>query len=661
MSWQDGLTPEQVAAAGHCGSHAVVLAGPGTGKTRVICQHILFLIEEGVPPEDILALTFTRKAAAELRRRVQEAIGEDSPQPTIATLHSYGLSTLLRNGGSAELPSPLRIADDWEERWIIQEDLKKLLALQEIGEVQRLFNQLSADWQTLAAAEADWQDRFPNPGFLGHWREHRQVYGYTLRAELVYQLKQLLDEGGPELVGVPKYIIVDEYQDLNPCDLAVIQGLVKSAGGELYAAGDDDQSIYGFRYADPQGIREFGKWYSGAQELELAECKRCARAVIGIAKFVAEQDTQRKAKDWNPEPGAETGRVHVLGFADGAAEARGIARIAQWLVNQCSVPPGEILVLLRQDRHHIFSEPIQKALEALGLAACTAADPLEPINRRPGRDMSARELIAILRLAVNPDDSLALRTLLQVRPCRVGPAIFEKLYAFARDNGLTFSQTIRGHLKETELSNALRRKVEGAVQGIDEEARKAREVIDTAGVDSGLDSLCEQYIQDPDLHARTVWLFKRVLESMPEGPAVEGIELPEEEDELERFLRTLYVSLDEREQERDPGRITIMTMHQAKGLTATAVLVAGAEDEFIPGHNQDGLLDDERRLLYVALTRAKKYLFVTYSLRRAGRQRYSGRSAGAKRRRLTRFLKSAPVKPKDGARFARTLSSGGRQ
>lgn len=171
--------------------------GTGTGKTRCLVKHVCFLIEErNINPNSIFVLTFTRAAAYELKRRIQ-AEGGDTCVPRISTLHSFALRQLLRNSSRLTLlPQPFRIADDWEERNIIQEDLKSMLKLEKVNEVAELLKELSADWQKLTADQSDWGQRFPNPAFLGAWKEHRQIYGYVLRAELVYQLKLALEQCG---------------------------------------------------------------------------------------------------------------------------------------------------------------------------------------------------------------------------------------------------------------------------------------------------------------------------------------------------------------------------------------------------------------------------------------------------------------------------------
>ena len=158
MSWDDGLLEDQKKAAAHVGNHARILAGPGTGKTLTLTRHVCFLVADmGIDPNRILAFTFTRAAARELAQRVASELGGDR-SPRISTLHSFALRQLLQNEAAmTTLPKPLRIADDWEERNIVLEDLKDLLELSRLREARDLLNELSADWQTLTADETDWE------------------------------------------------------------------------------------------------------------------------------------------------------------------------------------------------------------------------------------------------------------------------------------------------------------------------------------------------------------------------------------------------------------------------------------------------------------------------------------------------------------------------
>jgi DNA helicase-2/ATP-dependent DNA helicase PcrA len=247
MPWREGLRAQQQEAAGLGRGDAVLLAGPGTGKTYVLVRRVEFLVEEhGVPSRRITAVTFTRAAAAEMRERVVRRLGPPGEAVRVSTLHSYALRELLRQG-AAGLPMPVRVVGDWEERWIVNQELATMLA-RRIAQVREAILRLADDWDTLATDGQGWEDGFPDPQFLEAWRRHREVYGYTLRPELVYQLLCEL-RTNPHFSPVTpcEVVLVDEYQDLNLCDLTTIRTLCHRAEAELFAAGDDDQSIYSFR------------------------------------------------------------------------------------------------------------------------------------------------------------------------------------------------------------------------------------------------------------------------------------------------------------------------------------------------------------------------------------------------------------------------------
>jgi len=631
MSWKTGLTPEQLSAASHDEGHALLLAGPGTGKTRVLTNRVAYLIEEkGVEPDDILVLTFTRAAANELRERIKRMIGDAAIDVTVSTFHSYALSTILKYGAGDRLPAPIRIADDWEERNIIQEDLKQILRLKDIYEVRKFFADLSADWELSAENPGD---RLPNPSFMGVWNRHRLIFGYTLRAELVYQLKHALEEGAVDPEDFPKYVIVDEYQDLNPCDLAVVS-LLEERGSELFVAGDDDQSIYGFRHADPGGIRRFCSDYD-ATLLQLETCHRYGSNIMNIANYVANQDPDRMKKNIKPAEGLPAGEVHILHFDNQEAEADGIAEIAQWLIRDKGMEPGDILVLIRSDRNKSFSNPIRQAFEKLDLPVAVASDPHAAVNTEDGR-----LILSILRLVHNVHDSLAWRTLLQIRKNNIGPKTIQRIYALAKDRGISFAEALDTFKAEDLInSNNLHLRIVREVEEISRKIEWASGVIYSVDLQTAINMIIDEMLSGSPQYLNIKRFFNDFLNTM----SITG---------LGSLLASIGTSLGSREQAESVGLINIMTMHQAKGLTAKAVFIAAAEDEYIPGRYEGGRgEDDERRLLYVSLTRPREYLFITHSRRRTGQQQRTGRAVGSQRRRLTRFLSAGPISSTHGAEF----------
>ena len=645
MSWGDQLLPEQRSAASHAGSHARLLAGPGTGKTLTLTRHICFLVEDQkVSPDTVMALTFTRAAARELRQRVVEELG-DKRSPSVSTLHSFALRQLLRTTtNDITLPQPLRIADDWEERQIVLEDIKALLNLQHINAARDLLNDLSADWQSLTADEADWESRFPNPAFLGAWREHRSIYGYTLRAELVYQLKKVLEQRGDfELEGPIEHLLVDEYQDLNRCDLAVVQH-IESRNAELFVAGDDDQSIYGFRKAHPDGIRRFPNDYLGVSELGLEICKRCDRGILDLGLFVARQDHRRIDKTIHPAPEAKQGEIALLRFDDQVSEANGIARLCRHLVVQEHLDPGDILILLRSDRNGSFSKPIRSCLMEAGIAVAGADGSVDPLDEDSGR-----AFLSFLRLAVRSDDCLAWRTLFQVWCTGVGQKAIETIYEVAKSRSERLAKTIiAAHADRGILPARHRSRLSGAISSVLEQLEDLfpkdidREYESSDELFSVIRSAVETIVSDASLAES---IMSKFVQSMD---AVDNASIAD-------VLHAIETSNESIEQEIDEHKVNILTMHRAKGLTATAVIVAAAEDEYIPGRASGDEMGDERRLLYVSLTRAKHHLFITYCDGRTGQQRHSGSQSGRVRRSLTRFLTDCPHVPQNGDAFVHGL------
>jgi len=635
MSWDHNLTDAQRRAASHVGGHARLLAGPGTGKTLALTRRIIYLIHEGgVDPSEILVLTFTRAATAEIKRRVAAEMGNDASRVSNSTLHSYALKTILRYGAGSRLPQPIRIADDWEERYIIEEDLKEILDLNKVKEARSLLNQLSADWERLATDEAGY--RFPDPRFYGAWDEHRRIFGYALRAELVYQLKHALEEGAIRIDQPPKYILVDEYQDLNPCDLAVIKKITEY-GAELYVAGDDDQSIYGFRYADPEGIRRFDQVYIPATSLSLEECQRCGSRILALANYVAQQDPRRAPKSLTTATGLPPGEVHILNFPNQNVEAEQIAQTCRWLMMIQNLKPEEILILIRSDRNGAFSIPIRFALERQRLPVGIVADPLEPLNSKDGR-----RFLSILRLVVNNQDHLAWRTLFQIEKNGIGKTFLREMYGQARLEGRGFAVFAVAVANDPGQFPKFGQRVAGEVTRIQQLVNKAQEIFQVKGFMDGISELVQEHILDPNLKQEISKLFKRVIDTT----------FPQD---LEELLRVLNVSLGDAEQEQQMNAINIMTMHQAKGLTATAVFIIAAEDEHIPGRAQGMKIDDERRLLYVSLTRPRRYLYISHCHNRTGQQIHTGRNPGSPQRMLTRFLSGGPVLSENGVAYVASL------
>ena len=637
MPWDTGLLPEQRQAACHIGSHACLRAGPGTGKTLTLSRRVVYLItEQNVLPNEILALTFTRAAVHELRQQIQKELEPyEKVLPRVSTLHSFALRQLVRNFDKiTTVPKPLRIADDWEERNIILEDLKGMLNI-DLKKTREKFNRLSADWQRLKADEQNWEEEYQDPEFIGAWREHSQIYGYTLRLQLVYELKKALEHNPDFLLEQSyKHLLIDEYQDLNPCDLAMIGQLVKQ-GGELFATGDDDQSIYGFRFAEPEGIRRFEKDYHPSALLELEYCKRCGRRIIDFGQFIVRLDPRRIKKRLSPMPDADDGEVQLLWFNNQNEEAETIARICKNLTQAQNYHPQDILILIRTDHNGVFSETLRQSLEAQGIPVASRTDYTAPLDYTEGR-----ELLGYLRLLANHNDHLAWRTLLKVRKNFIGAEAISAVYDWALRQGITFTAALKEIQNAPDHLPRLGSRLCVEIKAIsDLVSQFSTKISESGDLMDSIRQLAEHVIPDIEKREEILACLQEIMETSDEQNLVD-------------LLSALSASMEDKEQEIDHEKVNILTMHKAKGLTADVVFLVGAEDEYIPG-NQLGeeKQGDERRLLYVSLTRARYKLFITHCKRRIGQQKYTGRTSGKLKRTLCRFLTDTPVATQSGSDY----------
>jgi DNA helicase-2/ATP-dependent DNA helicase PcrA len=616
-------TSDQIGAIDHIGNHARLLAGPGTGKTKTITRRVLSLVlKHNVDPETILLLTFTRLAAAQLRDEIKKVLEpQNKSLPQVSTLHSFALKQILYNSSRVDaLPKPIRIADDWEERHIIQEDLKKILNLKDISDVQGLIHQLSTDWETLRIDEVGWEQQFPNAAFLGAWRSHKNQYGETLRAELVYQLKRQLSQNRDFALDKEyKHVLIDEYQDLNSCDLAIVNELAKR-GSELFVVGDDDQSIYGFRFASPAGIRNFPQMYDGSQKLALEICFRCDKNILQSAEFVASLDPTRLPKTTKSRDEADDGEVLIVGFKDQNHEADIISKKIKSLISK-GTSPDQVTVLLRSDRNGALSKPLIDALKTQGVGVSLSTDSEIENNEE------YRIVLSFLRLSVDQTDSLAWRTLLQVGKNGMGVECVSSIGSYAQSKGVRFGAALEAIAQTPNEIQKFGQKIAKFVTETKpclDELKSIENPIDV------VNKIVDNHMHDGEMKDEVRKYLTGILGHQENG-------------DLASLLKTVSTSWEKIEQETKENAVNILTMHQAKGLTFDVCFILGAEDEFIPGRNTGDREGDERRLLYVSMTRARHKLFITFCNKRTSQQRHLGSNSGTEKRTLSRFLKDIKI------------------
>jgi DNA helicase-2/ATP-dependent DNA helicase PcrA len=510
----------------------------------------------------------------------------------------------------------------------VVQELSGLLG-RNVAAVQDAITRLADDWDTLAADGAGWEQGFADPQFLDAWRQHREIYGYTLRSELVYQLLCEL-RSNPAFSPIPPatVVLVDEYQDLNLCELTTIRILAERSDAEVFAAGDDDQSIYSFRHAHPIGIRRFAEDYDGAAGPILKECLRCGDRIVQLANWLIAQEMGRIPKqlisvtEWPAE-------VHLIRFVNQDDEARSVARIVQAEIAH-GTAPEEVLILLRADRNGQVSHPIAERLSQLGLRPYLAR---AGETEQPEIQMLLEYLILAQTLSEEERvDDLALRALLELEPNGIGATRLWAVTEYCRANHIRFNEGIdhfRGHPDDYQANG-----LTGLLSATDSVLQRAQ------SFEQGPDETFEDWLSRM---CRALDITGDALGTVLAIGLQAQTEIERHENEglagmsFAQAMSASMTKLGDTLPSRYTGYVTVTTMHGAKGLSADIVIVLQAEDEVMPGNAGAPEYDELRRLLYVSLTRARRKLLIGACTRRSGPQRFVG-NREVPVRHLTRFL-----------------------
>jgi len=622
-------TAEQYAILSHNAKrHARVLAGPGTGKSTTMVALLGQLLEENDSLR-VRMLTFTRAATAELAEKI--AIhSKEADRPS--TIHSFAISVLLRNPGTGGFPEPLRIADTWESKNIVHPTLAKRIGVQ-VKVLKKLIQEMASNWESLTDKEDPEISDTDRIRFRGAWIEHRRVLGYTLLQELPYRLQHALDVHD-DLKGIVfDLLLVDEYQDLNSCDLSVIKLLSEKSGCAVIATGDDDQSIYSWRNAAPEGIRRFLNDYNNAEDYPLSVTLRCGKRIIDWANHVIQGDPDRPSDRTvlDPLPDSPDGEVALLHFPGNKTEAKGIAELVKGLMVE-GVEPKDILILMRTDYKRMFSKPIREALEECDIPYSDPSYVLDLLNQPDNR-----KLLVLLRLLIDRNDSIAWASLLRLTP-GVGDAFSQYIYDRAKDAGVTFCTELLSRYNN-DFPDAPKSSGKAKAIMVSILPWLTQHELPDEQPEHGWGHWIVNLCSDADFVPETTENFKKLLLNLDE--------LLEEQQSLGRYLGQIEPLGKDLAQAQSEG-VRIMTMGGSKGLTVRATIIAGVENGLIPRPNSN--LSEERRILYVAMTRSKEHLFCTWAKSRSGPTARAGQSS-LNRRCHSEFLNDGPVQSENGQRF----------
>jgi DNA helicase-2/ATP-dependent DNA helicase PcrA len=610
------LDGDQKLAVMHGEGPLLVVAGAGSGKTRVLTYRIAGLLARGLAqPHEILAVTFTNKAAREMAARVESLVGGSLRGGFVGTFHSFALQLLRNHAREAGLPDRFAIADEDEQRQVLDRVLKKL----EIpstrltprtarSRISAAKNALIGPKELEGKARAD-SERLIAEVYAAYQDELRSAAAVDFDDMLLGAVSLLERHGAvrKSLVSRFRWLLVDEYQDTN---LAQAR-LVRLLGGKtpnLTAVGDEDQSIYRWRGAEVENILNFETEYPTASVVTLGRNYRSAEPILRAAAAVIERNSRRRPKKLSSEVGSGVPVAMYLA-ADEADEARFVADEIGRL--RGSVSAGEIAVLFRVNAQSrpFEAEMVRRAMPYVVVGGTRFWDRKE-----------IRDALAYLRLLVAPDDVLAFRRGIHVPARGIGQVAMDHLESAAAAWGVPLPEaarrlpealTPRAHLAVGEFFTLLREL--RALSAIAPAAEVVRQLLERSG-------LAAQYgSEDEDDRARRANLDQLVAAAA---------EATERGLDLEGFLDEVAL-LTDADMRREGDAVQLSTLHAAKGLEFAAVFLVGMEDGLLPLRREgSGEADEEeeRRLAYVGMTRAKRHLFLTFArVRRVNGQLLSGR------------------------------------
>lgn len=604
------LNLPQLEAVIHESGPLLVFAGAGSGKTRVITYRIANLLaNHHVPPYRILAVTFTNKAAGEMRERLEQLAGPEVTRDLwIGTFHSVCARLLRRYSEAVGLSKNFVIYDDADQKAVLGRVLKDLGLNDQEFPPKQLAAQISREKRE-GRAPGD-----PSAGDVGKSiQEIYERYERSLRQsnavdfdDLILLMMRIAESDtreGQELRSRFAHVLVDEFQDTNLMQYRLVRALSANTRN-LCVVGDDDQAIYRWRGADVRLIRSFERDFSDAHVVKLEQNYRSTNNIVQAALGVIQNATERVEKKlWTDAPPGDPVRVRLL--ADEREEASFVARSIHAELAR-GVPADEIAVFYRV---HAQSRALEEALRAANL-------PYQVIGGMKFFERAeVKDLVAYLRLVVNPRSDADLLRVINVPARGIGDKTVEKLLTFAAENSTSLYETLE-FAKSTDLPGAAKKKLGAFKELIDELASASKSMSPSELASLVLErSGYRKMLKDADDAESDARLGN--LEELV-GSIADYEEQAEESGEpvtLEGYLEriTLVSAADSIE---NTPKVSLMTVHTAKGLEYRTVFLTGMEEEIFPyrgvsGHDPEEL-DEERRLAYVAITRARQRLYITY-------------------------------------------------
>jgi DNA helicase-2/ATP-dependent DNA helicase PcrA len=633
----EGLNENQRAAVVHAGSPLLIVAGAGSGKTRVLTHRIAYLLaERGVHPGQVLAITFTNKAAGEMKERVEQLVGPRANAMWVMTFHSACVRILRRESKKLGFTSSFSIYDAADSKRLmalvcrdLDLDPKRFPPKSFSAKISNLKNEL-IDEEDFAAQATD--------GFEKTLAQAYALYQSRLREANALDFDDLIMTTVNLLRAFPdvaehyrrrfRHVLVDEYQDTNHAQYALVRELVGTSGhpvdvppsehdvppAELCVVGDADQSIYAFRGATIRNILQFEEDYPDATTILLEQNYRSTQTILSAANAVIERNESRRPKNLWTNAGAG---ARITGYVADTEhdEAQFVADEIDRLTDAGEAKAGDVAVFYRTNAQ---SRVFEEVFIRVGL-------PYKVVGGvRFYERKEVRDVLAYLRVLANPEDSVPLRRILNVPKRGIGERAEAMIDALAQREKISFSQALR----RVDEAYGMAARSTNAVKRFNTLMEELRTIVESgAGPATVLEAVLERTGYLAELQASTDPQDETRIENLQELAAV-ALEFEQERGEgesgtLADFLEQVALVADSDQipdEDEGEGVITLMTLHTAKGLEFPVVFLTGMEDGVFPhmrALGQTKELEEERRLAYVGITRARERLYLTRSAMRS--------------------------------------------
>ena len=598
MNMLDGLNKEQKEAVLHKEGPCLVLAGAGSGKTKVLTTRIANMINNGIYSGNILAITFTNKAAKEMRDRISNMV--ENNYAFVGTFHSFGLRVIRENTEKLGLTSNFTIIDSDDVSSVIKKIMKELDISTKEYSVSYIRNKISfIKNEMLSDSEVDkYLNSPPEKVAVKVYREYEKVlkrnnavdFDDLLKrpVELFMQNDDILDKYQEKY----RYILIDEYQDTNEVQYKLVK-LLASKYRNLFVVGDVNQSIYGFRWSNYKNILNFEKDYPDSKSITLNQNYRSTNTILNAANSVIKNNVERKEVNLYSTFGDGV-KIKYFRGNDEKDEVKLVIDEIKKLLDE-GYDYNDFAILYRTNAQ---SRNVEDAILKVNW-------PYRVVGSYYFyKRKEIKDLLCYLRLISNHQDDVSLERVINVPKRGIGDTSINNLRSLARDNNECMFKCL-SKPKEVEFKKLILELTEDA-KDLD-----LTELIDVVLEKSGMkEELEKEHTLEADIRLENLMEFKSITENYQRETGTVN---------LEDFLEDISIVADQSEHQTLDNAVTLMTMHAAKGLEFKVVFLIGMEEGIMPHSmslNEESELEEERRLCYVGITRAKERLYITNAKRR---------------------------------------------